>query len=192
MPAECALDTDELLSYSHKAPYDLREWRAPNVTPLKRSCRDLWSVQQLAPPSVGNAHKLGGRGRDLIERRDIALRAEIEHARGMIGNVEDEDVEVPVFSEQSLNRAIAFLRAQSAQFRKMFGTFAPVPNIGPGPSGSVDLHWRREGWELLVNIPSGGSRLATFYGDDYGAQKIKGGFDPTTFNYGVIMWLMNS
>jgi hypothetical protein len=192
MPAECALDTDDLPSYSHSTPYDLREWRLREPTPSKRSCHDIWGVQRAFARGASNTFEMASRGRDLTERLDRALRAEIERAQASIRNIEDEDADVPVFSAQALDRAIAFLRAQSAQFRKMLGTLPPVPNIDPGPDGSVDLHWRREGWELLVNIPPDENRLASFYGDDYGAQKIKGSFDPQNANNGILMWLTNS
>jgi len=124
-----------------------------------------------------------------VEKRiDDSLRAEITQAEQVIGRP-DADEDSSVYSRETLNIAIAFLRAQSTQFRKMYGFCAPVPQIGPGPDGSVDLHWKQEGWELLVNIPQGSNQQAAFYGDDYGTQTIKGTLAPSKINYGIIAWL---
>jgi hypothetical protein len=122
------------------------------------------------------------------------LDKEIERAKCILdGVVEGEDEEdFPIYTKAALARAIVFLRSQSDQFRKIGVSSVPVPKIGPGPNSSVDLHWRREGWELLVNIPSDSNRPATFYGDDYGVQKIKGSFDTTIPNRGLVIWLMKS
>jgi hypothetical protein len=42
-----------------------------------------------------------------------------------------------------------------------------------------------------VNIPASVDKLASFYGDNYGAQKIKGSVDLKTFNLVIASWLMN-
>jgi hypothetical protein len=67
----------------------------------------------------------------------------------------------------------------------------PVPHIGAGPNGSIDLHWKRKNSELLVNIPADPNGLVTYYGDDYGAQKVKGTMNLSTFNLGIAACLMN-
>jgi hypothetical protein len=124
---------------------------------------------------------------------DPALCAEIERAEAALERVEGaEEEDALVYSKDALRRASTFLNAQSAHSRKMYGVFAPVPDIGGGPNGSVDLHWRRKDCELLVNIPASDKELAAFYGDDYGTCKIKGSFDPTDFDFGIIMWLMKN
>ena len=71
-----------------------------------------------------------------------------------------------------------------------WGMRLPVPRIGPGPEGSIDLHWKQPSWELLVNIPADANEMATFYGDNYGVQKIRGTLDPQKFNLGIAAWLM--
>jgi len=124
---------------------------------------------------------------------DHALCAEIERAEAMLEQIEEvEEADAPLYSRDTLRRASAFLKAQSVQAHKMYGAFAPVPNIGIGPNGSVDLHWKRNDWELLVNIPANDRELATYYGDDYGEQKIRGSIYQTTFDYGIVMWLMKN
>lgn len=143
-----------------------------------------------------DAHKPGEawerHSNETVSENDLCLQAELERAEAKleyIGGAEEE--EVPVYSKDAFRRASIFLKAQSAQFRKMYYVPAPFPDIGPGPDGSIDLHWKRNNWELLVNIPADSNELAAFYGDNYGTHKIKGSFDPTTFDYGIIMCLKN-
>jgi len=127
------------------------------------------------------------------EIQDSDLRIEIQLAEEMVSRMEIEDDEdAPAFDRETLARAVGFLNAQSAEIRRMYGSFPPVPNIAPGPNMSVDLHWKTTNWELLVNIPASREKLATFYGDNYGTQRVKGSFDLTAFNYGIISWMMKN
>ncbi len=127
------------------------------------------------------------------EERDSALLTELARAGSLLGRAEDEDDEdLETFSSETLLRAKTFLLAQSNQFRKICDYFPPAPRIGVGPGGSVDLYWKESDWELLINIPDDVGKMATFYGDDYGSQKIKGSFDPKSFHYGIVPWLIRS
>lgn len=126
------------------------------------------------------------------QEEDRDLKAEIEQAKKVLELKDDWDDEgSPIFSKDTLDRAIAFLMMHSEQIRKCYHLHLPVPKIGPGPKGSIDLHWKRPAWELLVNIPANANEMAAFYGDNYGAQKIKGSVDPRIFNLGLASWLMN-
>ena len=126
-----------------------------------------------------------------IACNDTALEEEIERAQDILENsdawIEDG---VSMYTEATLDRAVAFLKAQSDELRKSHGLHIPVPNIGPGPRGTIDLHWKQKNWELLVNIPATVDQMASFYGDNYGVQKIGGSIDPTAFNLGIANWLM--
>ena len=123
---------------------------------------------------------------------DRELKAEIEHAKAMFGAGDDLDLEgSPVYSKNTLDRALAFVSSHSAKGHALCSAYPPAPKIGPGPDGSIDLHWKQKTWELLVNIPADDSQMAVFYGDDYGAAKIKGSFDPKTVNLGIVAWLMH-
>ena len=123
---------------------------------------------------------------------DKELEEEIEQARALLILKDDWDEEGGLaYSTKALERAISFLTVHSAKGYALRLSYPPVPKIGPGPDGSVDLHWKRKTWELLVNIPANDSEMAVFYGDDYGAAKIKGSFNPKTVNLGIINWLMH-
>lgn len=126
----------------------------------------------------------------LIEDEDLALTEELAHAEGMLEHPQDEVEEGTAgLSTEALSRAKTFLLERSKQFRKICGYFPVVPQIGSGPNESIDLYWKEKDWELLINIPAESEKMATFYGDDYGSQKIKGSFDPSSFNYGIVPWL---
>jgi len=66
----------------------------------------------------------------------------------------------------------------------------PSPKIQPGPEASIDLHWKMERFELLVNIPNDPSKPATFYGDDYGDLCIRGNLNPSAPIPGLVVWLL--
>lgn len=118
------------------------------------------------------------------------LEAEIESARQVLDLDDDWDGEgSPRYSADTLDRAARFVRTQCTRLWELFGMAAAVPRIGPGPNGSVDVHWRQPSWELLVNIPADDKQMAAFYGDDYGVEVIRGCFDPAEPNRGLIAWL---
>jgi hypothetical protein len=120
------------------------------------------------------------------------LEAEIHKAKALLELDDDWDEEgSPSYSSATVNRAIAFLSSHILQFWESYGIQLPIPNIGPGPEGSIDIHWKRPAWELLVNIPADVNQMASFYGDNYGNQKIKGSLDPESFNLGIVEWLAN-
>jgi len=122
----------------------------------------------------------------LLQSQRQELHAEIQRAKS-IPKVHGRE---GLYSEETLDRAIAFLRAHIERLWQSYGVKAPMPVIGPGPNRSVDLFWETPPWQLLVNIPASTNTLATFYGHDQNRQKIKGSFDPQTFSFSVAACLM--
>jgi len=114
----------------------------------------------------------------LLRSQRLELQAETEHARGILGTHDQEDF----YSEAALDRAVAFLEMHLEKLWRSYGFRAPIPTIGPGPAGSVDLFWERNSWKLLVNIPATPDAMATFYADDRGRQRTKGSFDSNEFS----------
>ncbi len=153
----------------------------------------MWEREQTAPPQdwASQPEHEVVQGRQACSDSDPELKAEIERAGNILSLQEDWDGEGSIaYSKDTLDRAVKFLASHSDFLWKKCGLYPPVPTIGPGPEGSIDLHWRRGSWELLVNIPSDPNEMAVFYGDNYGVQKIKGSFDPNTVNVGLAAWLM--
>ncbi len=120
------------------------------------------------------------------------LNAEIKRAENILELKDDWDGEgAAAYSKDTLERAVAFLSKHVQGLWDSFNVCAPIPVIGPGPDGSIDLSWKQKAWELLVNIPADRNAMAVFYGDNYGTQKIRGSIDPRNFNLGIATWLMN-
>jgi hypothetical protein len=112
----------------------------------------------------------------------------LARAEWMLNLEDDWDGEGSVgFSKITFNRAADFLRRYATGAWKRAGTIIPVPEILPGPDGSIDILWKTEGYELLVNIPAE-NKLASFYGDDLRDANIKGTFDASVENLGLLEW----
>ncbi|MDE3169388.1 MAG: hypothetical protein KGL75_04520, partial [Acidobacteriota bacterium] len=129
-----------------------------------------------------------------IEHRSTSserLKSEIERARRIAKLTDDWDGEGSAgYSKETVDRATGFVSAYASNLWETYAIDAPIPTFGPGPEGSIDVHWKLPHWELLVNIPSDRHSMATFYGDDYGEQKFRGSFDPSKFNLGIASWLI--
>ena len=122
---------------------------------------------------------------------DQELEAEIKHAAAILKLTDNWDGEgSPGYKADTLKRAVWFLTSHAERLCSKYGVRLPVPKIGPGPNGSIDIHWKSP-WELLINIPADPNEMASFYGDNYGSQKIRGSFDLKTFNLGPFTWLMH-
>ena len=120
------------------------------------------------------------------------LKAEIERAKRILELEDDWDGEGSSgYSEDTFNRAVAFLTTHAEGFWESCGIRLPIPRIGPGPDGSIDLHWKLPSRELLVNIPADANEVPTFYGDNYGALKNRGTLEPRKFNAEIVPWLLN-
>lgn len=121
-----------------------------------------------------------------VDESDALLEAELDRAESIVSDEMEE--EAPQISKRAFDRASLFLRAQSRASKEKFGCFPPVPNMSPGPKGSVDLQWERPGLGMLINIPSADA-MATFYGDGEESHRVKGSFDPKNANLGIVAWL---
>ncbi len=119
------------------------------------------------------------------------LEAEIQGAEKIILGLEsDWDGEGGgTYSEATFRRAASLLRLYQAQLRGSSGSSIPLPSIGPGPDGSIDLFWTNDYGKLLINIPADFGELATYAGTDSMGPKAKGSFDPVRFNQGIAGWL---
>lgn len=97
----------------------------------------------------------------------------------------------PGYTEETWERMSSFLLNQSKHLAATYGVETPTPKILPGPNGSIDLLWKHDKYELLLNIPADSKTPASFYGDDKGSFNIKGKLDPTKINQGLLQWLMS-
>ena len=126
---------------------------------------------------------------DTASRRKLLENA-LRNAEWLLSLDEDWDDEGgQKYSKETLDRALMFVRNHMRWAREEFQAELPIPRILPGPNGSIDLHWKTNVFELLLNVPPEPG-LATFYGDDLGKVEIRGHLDPKVFNLGLISWLI--
>ena len=125
----------------------------------------------------------------LLQRHSRALDAEIEHATELM--LRQRDAEDEIYDQETLDRAISFLKRHIRYVWESCSTTAPIPAIGPGPGKSIDLYWKQSSWKLLVNIPAYKAAEATFYGDDYGRNTTEGKLDPNALARPVVSWLIS-
>ena len=101
----------------------------------------------------------------------------------------DEDEAQAPYAEETWTRAVEFVRRNAQWVWDTFSRVVDLPEILPGPDGSIDLHWDYPTYEMLINIPADPNAKACFYGDDRGEMSVKGKFDSNTFNHGLLLWL---
>lgn len=123
--------------------------------------------------------------------RSHALEEEIDASRYIYSLQDDwDDAGSPGVSRSTWQRAIDFLRLHDRIARRTTGEEMVVPEIGPGPDGGIDLFWSTKQFELLVFVPTDVAEPATFYGDDYGKQTIKGSLSTSEVTPGLLQWLI--
>lgn len=160
---------------------------------------ELWEERAPAPEEltepeshVGDWEEEPGKLSDRIAanaKQDLEM--EIRRSQQILDLEDDWDGNgSPPYAADTLNRATSFLVAHSDWLWRSHGVRIPVPTIGPGPEGSIDLYWKRTGWELLVNIPVETEKPATFSGNNYGTETSKGSFDPGKRNITIASWLI--
>jgi hypothetical protein len=115
----------------------------------------------------------------------------IEDSRKILSLPEDWDDEGGArITEETWNRATEYLRRHAQALYSRQGVRIPAPRILPDPSGGIDLHWKTEKRELLVNIPAPIAEPASFYGDAFGTNSIKGILDTAALDLGIFTWLV--
>lgn len=121
-----------------------------------------------------------------------SIEEAIEDSRSILDLEDDWDGEgSPAYAEDTWNRAIEFLIGNAQRLKNIWGIWIAAPSISPGPDGSIDLHWKTESRELLINIPADLNQPAGFYGDDNEKHRVKGTLEPSGRNEWLLMWLMN-
>ena len=92
--------------------------------------------------------------------------------------------------EQTWRRAVDFLRQNLTLLWEKHQIRAEPPSIVPVNDGSIDIHWKVEGRELLINIPPIPRKRATYYGDNKeGGNVVEGDFETDAQNHWLLVWL---
>lgn len=122
-----------------------------------------------------------------------ALEATLEDSRSMLElpqNWDDDGAEK--IQEETWGRAADFLRATARRVSEAGRLIFPIPNLNPCPDGSIDLHWKNELFELLLNIPPVSRGAGDFYGESRDGLTIKGSFKPEIHHQGIVCWLLSN
>ena len=122
---------------------------------------------------------------------DRQLQEEVARARAAILSLQDnwDKQGSPGYAESTMDRAIRFLDIHVKQVfddsRRIL-----IPRILPSDGGSIDLHWRTQEYELLVNVPATDDVAVSFYGEVLlGRSCIKGTFDRLRESKVLAKWL---
>lgn len=157
------------------------QWITTAKVPVAKA---RYSQRNYKIPSKTSQTKRGG--------YPFELETAIEESRKLLSLEKDWDGEgSPPVETETWERAIAFLRKHARFLVNCASHDVPIPEILPGPQGSIDIHWESNDLELLVNIPADPEKPAGFYGDDKVYRSvIKGSFDDRYINLGLIQWLI--
>lgn len=85
------------------------------------------------------------------------------------------------YDPQTWIRAVKFICNYATRIYHADKKIIIFPVVYHGPSGSIDLLWETDKYNLLFNFPKAPDSPANFYGDNYQRQKIEGVFDPENF-----------
>ena len=95
----------------------------------------------------------------------------------------------PAYAEGTWTRARDFLLANSTRLWQQRHIEAQVPQVLPGPDGSIDIHWQVGTRELLLNVPADQDAPATYYGDSQMGEVVKGHMVLSRPNEWLLFWL---
>jgi hypothetical protein len=115
----------------------------------------------------------------------------IKSSRVMLDLEQDWDGEgASPIAEPTWRRAVEFLRGTASTLWTKYNLRMEGPSLVPVPDGSIDLHWKLSGRELLINVPASTKEWATYYGDNRrGGNIVEGKLDTTAANYWLFVWL---
>ncbi len=106
---------------------------------------------------------------------DPQIAEEIERAQQIVSLNDNWDGEgAQGYSQDTFDRAVKVLGRYSSAVRKRCGRSLPVPTIGAGPDGTIDIYWKTATWALLFNIPVNPNDLVTYSGKQSESRLIKG------------------
>lgn len=117
-----------------------------------------------------------------------ALADSVRKSASMLGLEDDWDGEgSPRYQRDTWARAVQFVVDIAADRMVSHGDPLPVPRIGKGPGGSIDLHWNMDSRELLVNVPATVDERISFYGDDLDGEE--GTIQGSYLNLDQLSWI---
>jgi len=101
-----------------------------------------------------------------------------------------DDEGSPGYQEQTWIRATKFVARAASDYRRHHHVWVIPPRILAGPEGSIDIHWKTQKRELLINIPADNEAGAGYFGTGGPKDNIKGKLDTSSNNEWVLAWLL--
>jgi hypothetical protein len=93
-------------------------------------------------------------------------------------------------TRETWERSSDFLRTLSRMIESRFGITLKPPRILPSPHGSIDLHWKTDRFELLVNVPADPGEVVRYYGDNLqGNMPIESTCNPSDPDRKLVAWI---
>ena len=124
-----------------------------------------------------------------IDQENLQILAEIERSRAIIDLTDNWDQEgSPGYREETWKRATSFLGLQVQTARQYSWTIG-VPDINPADNGSIDIFWKNEDRELLLNVPADEHEPIAFYGDSRNGETISGQIRGSAPALNLVAWL---
>ncbi len=158
---------------------------------LEKSLRDGEAVRRFA--ETGSRRHLEAVDSATKSFAIEAIETAIHESRSILELKNDWDGQDGVgYSPNTWEKAVDLLRRQALAGVEEGGRSIPAPRILPGPNGSIDLHWKTQAFELLINVQECDEECASFYGDDCGKLTIEGTIDTGTANDALLAWLMKA
>lgn len=125
-----------------------------------------------------------------INKTLLDVFQKIEESRYLLDFKENWDDEgSPAYLLSTWKKAVKFVANYTGLIYETFLKSIPTPEIYHSFNGSIDILWKSDKYQLLINIPADNSP-AKFYGDNYLLDKIQGSFDPANYNQGLILSLL--
>jgi len=179
----------QLLGHSYSAPKKLDEtWKHERLGAQAFLRTDAWKASSV--PAVGP-----WKDYTLLWFTFPAELSELEacvlNSRSLLELEDDWDGEgSPGYTEDHWKRVVRFLSDNANWLFFRLNERLKSPEILPGPNGSLDVHWKYSDVELLLSVPRDLSLPATFYGDNFNRDTIKGSIDFSRETSWLMLWLM--
>lgn len=78
----------------------------------------------------------------------------------------------PSYERETVDKAVRYIQKMQELARTQRKILIENPRLLPGPNGSIDLHWKNEKYEILLNVPKGDSPASYFM--SHGSDEIRG------------------
>ncbi len=99
-----------------------------------------------------------------------------------------DDDGAEAIAAETVQRAASMLRVVARQLGLNY-TELPVPRISPCPDGSLDLYWKGDDYQLLINVKPGKAEC-DYFGERSNGRVTKGPFMPEDIEVSMFSWLL--